>query len=270
VKQEIKTLYQAIKQHLMQGKELKVEVKNPRVRVFQYFYKLLVALFKVEQVSQFKTCLEAILAQLHTQGTAYATKLRDELLVRLPAKGLTAKNVPYYRRKVKGALSLVLRQFRQQVEQDQRDFKQVKFLLLKRPEKLSPYESCALQAFLRLHPAFCKYRALSMRVSDIYALPPEKLTRTMIADIELWEDPHPTLQSAVETLKKNLDKIFNFVRLYSHPKYKKYAKIPRVTPEPQMKKIKDLYRNKCGFRTLATTQLLLENQLQCQVFVSSA
>ncbi len=88
--------------------------------------------------------------------------------------------------------------------------------------------------------------------------------------IDLWEDPHPTLRSAVETLKKNIDKILNFLRLYSHPKYKPYGKISRVTPEPQMKKIKDPYRNKCGFRTLETTQLLLENQLNCQVFVSSA
>lgn len=254
----------------MQGKELKKDGKNPIVALFQYFYNVLVELFRVDLLPQFKVCLEAILEQLHTHGTPYAEKLHAELTGRLPLKGLTAKNMKYYRLKVRAALSLVLRQFRQQVEQDQRDFKQVKFLLLKRPEKLSPYESRVLVEFLKIHPEFQKYRDLSLRISNIYHMPPEKLTRTMIEDIELWADPHPTLRSAVETLKKNIDKIFNFVRLSSHPKYKKYGKIPRVTPEPHIKKIKDLYRNKCGFRTLATTQLLLENQLNCQVFISCA
>lgn len=266
---EIKKLYQAIKQHIWQGDAIDFKFKNTIVSQFQYFYKLVTELFKTDQLNRFETCLDTILEKLVQHGTNFSKQLREDLMNRLPKNGLTEKNLKYYRQKVKGALSLVMRQFRRKLECTNRDFNKVKSLLLKRPENLSNHESRFLAKYLKKYPEFCKYRKLSMRISNIYHDPPEKLTRFIIEDIELWEGAHSELKHAIKTLKKNVDKIFNFLPLYSAKKYKKYSKISRVTPEPQVRKIKDLYRVKFGFRTIETTQLLLENQLNCPVFVSS-
>lgn len=268
VLKEISALYQTIKEYIWQGDKIHFKFKETTVAHFQYLCNLLAALFKIKPLNRFKTCLEAILAKLTHCGTRYSEKLRAELITRLPRTGLTERNLKYYRKKVKGAFSLILRQFRGELEAAKQEFKKGKFLLLKRPEKLSTYESEFLTNYLKNYPEFCKYRNLSLRISNIYHDPPEKLTPSIIADIELWEDAHPDLQHAITTLKKNIDKIFNFVQLDSAKKYKNYGKISRVTPEPQMRKIKDLYRTKFGFRTVETTRLLLENQLACPMVVS--
>jgi len=269
VLKELKRLYQAIKQQLMQGEPLDFQCTTPQAVALSVIYNLLVELFQANPVAQVQACLDTILEQLTTQDTPLTVQLAAELRTRLPPNGLTARNLKYYRQKVKGALSLVLRQVRRQVKQAHKEFTRGKFLLLKRPEKLSAHELHFLLEFLDMYPEFGKYRELSLRISDIYHLPPERITRALIEDIELWEGAHPALQSAINTLKKNTTEILNFVLLYSQFPPKKKRKIPRVTPEPQMKKVKDLYRNKCGFRTIETTQLLLENQLQCPIFVCS-
>lgn len=266
---ETRKLYQAIKQHIWQGEAIDFKFKNTIISQFHYFYNVVLELFKTNHLNRFKTCLDAILEKLVQHGTSFSKQLREELLDRLPKNGLTEKNLKYYRQKVKGALSLVMRQFRQQLEQDHKEFNKVKFVLFKRPENLSSYESAFLARYLKKYSEFCKYRQLSMRISNIYHDPPDKLTPSIIEEIDLWEGAHSELEHAIKTLKKNVDKIFNFLPFYSKRKYKKYAKISRVSPEPQMRKIKDLYRKKFGFRTIETTQLLLENQLNCPVFVSS-
>jgi hypothetical protein len=265
---EIRTLYQAIKHHIMEGEALEIEVKNPIVTSFHYFYTLIVELFKTDQLPEFKTHLTTILENLNIHATKYSKKLRDELIKRLPKKGLTEKSLKYYRQKVKGALSLVMRQFRRKLEEAQKEFNKVKKILLKRPENLSAYETKFLTTYLKMHSEFRKYRNLSMRISNIYHDPPEQLTPSIITEIELWAEVHPDLKKAIKTLKQNVEKIFNFLRLYSQKKFQKYPKISRVTPEPKMRKIKDLYRKKYGFRTVETTRLLLENQLNCPFFVS--
>jgi len=266
---ETRKLYQAIKQQIQQGEAIDFKCKNTIVSQFHYFYNLVAELFKTEQLNRFETCLSVTFEKLVQHGTSFSKQLREELLDRLPKKGLTEKNLKYYRQKVKGALSLVIRQFRRQVEQEYKAFNKVKFVLFKRPENLSSYESEFLAKYLKQYSEFCKYRNLSMRISNIYHDPPDKLTPSIIEDIELWVGAHSELEHAIKTLKKNVEKIFNFLPLYSKKKYKKYAKISRVSPEPQMRKIKDLYRKKFGFRTIETTQLLLENQLNCPVFVNS-
>ncbi|MHA1265921.1 MAG: transposase [Candidatus Helarchaeota archaeon] len=252
----------------MDGEELEIKVKNTIVASFHYFYTLIMELFKIDQLPKFKTSLATSLENLTIHDTKYSKSLREELIKRLPKNGLTEKNLKYYRQKVKGALALVLRQFRRQLEQAQKEFNKVKTILLKRPENLSTHEAKFLTTYLKRHSEFCKYRNLSMRISNIYHDPPEKLTPSIITDIELWAEAHPDLTKAIKTFKKNVDKIFNFLQIYSQKKFQKYPKISRVTPEPQMRKIKDLVRKKYGFRTVETTQLLLENQLNCPIFVS--
>ena len=266
---EIKTLYQTIKKYIMDGETFEIKLENPIVASFHYFYQLIIALFQTDQLSKFKTSLNGILEKLSRHNTPYSKSLREELIQRLPKNGLTEKNLKYYRQKVKGALSLVLRQFRYTLEQAQKEFKKMKTILLKRPENLTSHEAQFLTNYLKNNSEFCKYRELSMRISNIYHDPPEKLQPSIITAIELWEGAHPALEKAIKTIKKNVDKIFNFLEIYSRKKFQKYSKISRTTPEPKMKKIKDLYREKYGFRTIETTRLLLENRLNCPIFVSS-
>ncbi|MHA1269980.1 MAG: hypothetical protein ACTSPY_09370 [Candidatus Helarchaeota archaeon] len=106
-----------------------------------------------------------------------------------------------------------------------------------------------------------------MRISDIYRRNSEELKRSIIMDIELWENAHKNLESAIKTLKKNVEKIFNFTKEEYRVKFKNGKKIKRVNAEYEMRKIKKLYRQKYGFRTIKMTIILMKNILKCEIEV---
>ncbi|MHA1279410.1 MAG: transposase [Candidatus Helarchaeota archaeon] len=193
--------------------------------------------------------------------------MNEELLNRLPSNGLTVKNVKYYKTKIKGALSRVMRAFRRRLEQEKKAFTGMRYLLLKRDEKLTGHESDSLAQFLKKFPFFKKYRALSLRISDIYHLPPSALTDSIITGITLWDGVGADLQAAVKTLKKNVREIFNFLRVFPKNTPESLYKKVRTSPEHVMRKIKDVVRTRFGLRTSEQSQLYLEQQLKCHVII---
>ena len=265
---ETKRLTALIKKDQWQGNGVKFAPQNPVIKEFKYFYALLTNLSKISELSHFKKVLDRVIWKLRSLNTDHAHILWNELIYRLPAHGVTKSNVKYYKIKLRGALSLVMRQFRWQVERAKKEFMQVKYLLVKRPEHCSERQTQFLTAYLKKFPALQKYRALSLRISDIYHMAPELLTDSIITGIELWEDAIQPLTAAVTTLKKHVKEILNFKAVF--PKgtpFASYKKV-RTSPECKMRKIKDVYRNRYGFRTPGMSQLYLENELKCPVIIS--
>jgi len=207
------------------------------------------------------------LRELQQVKTPHARLFRKELITRFPLEGLTEKHLKYYCQKVKGTLSLVIRQFRRRLEQGKRDLNQVKYLLLKRPENLSEPERNLLEAYLTNNPEFTRYRELSLRISDIYHAPHQLLKPSLIQEIKLWSDAHSDVKASVKTLKRNMKKIFNFISLSSKGKWKNAYRKVRITPESSMRKIKDVARKRFGFRTPKMSRLFLENELKCPVLI---
>jgi len=264
---EIKTFYQAIKKDQWRGTTSIFVPEHPSVIEFTSLYVLLGKLYRMEELSCFIREFNEVLLTLDHLDTSSTQLLRAELCKRLPTNGLTPKNVRYYKQKLKGAFSLLLRSVRHQIEEDKKEFVQRKYILLKRPENLSSQEEEILHAFLIQFPALRKHRELSLRISNISHVPPETLTLSIITDIRLWKDAGDPLQAAVKTLKKNVQEIFNFTRVFPKRVPYKFIKKIRTGPEPSMRKIKDTARMKFGFRTPQMSQLYLEQQLQCQVIV---
>lgn len=201
---ELKTLYLAIKKESWCGSAITFVPEHASVKEFPSFYALLVKLYIIKEFQWFIPELNKVMLILERLSTSSARLLRDELLKRLPPNGLTPKSFPYYQKKLKGAFSLLMRVVRHQIEQAKKAFGQMKYTLLKRSENLSSQESDALNEFLTKSPEFKKHRELSLRISDIYHVPPETLTKSIITDIELWEEAGNPLQAAVKTLKKNV------------------------------------------------------------------
>ncbi|MHA1379177.1 MAG: hypothetical protein ACTSRG_12415 [Candidatus Helarchaeota archaeon] len=56
-------------------------------------------------------------------------------------------------------------------------------------------------------------------------------------------------------MKKNVNEIFNFTKLPHTKMIKKYYKKVRVSPESNVKKVKDLVRKKIGFRIVNMARL---------------
>lgn len=236
--------------------------EHASVKEFPSFYALLVKLYIIKEFQWFIPELNKVMLILERLSTSSARLLRDELLKRLPPNGLTPKSFPYYQKKLKGAFSLLMRIVRHQIERAKKAFGQMKYTLLKRSENLSSQESDALNEFLTKSPEFKKHRELSLRISDIYHVPPETLTKSIITDIELWEEAGNPLQAAVKTLKKNVQEIFNFTQVFPKPVPNEVIKKVRSGPEPSMRKIKDVVRSKFGFRTPEMSQFYLEQQLE--------
>jgi len=55
-----------------------------------------------------------------------------------------------------------------------------------------------------------RYRALSLRILDIYHKSVEKLKEDIILGIKIWADAEEELKAAVKTLKKNVKEVLNF------------------------------------------------------------
>jgi hypothetical protein len=265
---EIKNFYQTIKKDKWCGTALTFVPEHAVVQEFTYFYALLVKLYRIKEFQCFLPELNEVMRILENLTQSSAQSLRNELLKRLPTNGLTPRNFPYYQKKLKGAFSLLIRAVRHRIEQDKKEFGRMKYTLLKRDENLSSHESGALNDFLIIFPEFEKYRELSLRISDIYHVPPETLTHSIITDIQLWEDAGDPLQAAVKTLKKNVQEIFNFTQVFPKKVPYEFIKKVRTGPEPTMRKIKDVVRSKFGFRTPEMSQFYLEQQLKCQVIVN--
>ena len=88
--------------------------------------------------------------------------------------------------------------------------------------------------------------------------------------ITLWDGAGADLQAAVKTLKKNVREIFNFLRVFPKNTPNALYKKVRTSPEPVMRKIKDVVRTRFGLRTSEQSQLYLEQQLKCQVIIAQA
>ena len=267
---ETRSLYQAIRSDKWQGNTIKFIPTHDIVKEFKYFHSLLVSLYNIKDLQNFSRELNDITCILRNSNTKYSLSLREELLGRLPTNGLTVRNVKYYKTKIKGALSRVLRAFRRRIELEKKAFTSMRYLLLKRAEKLTSWESDFLEQFLKKFPNFKKYRALSLRISDIYHLPPTSLTDSIITGITLWDGVGEALQAAVKTLKKNVREIFNFLRVLPKNTPNALYKKVRTSPEPVMRKIKDVVRTRFGLRTSQQAQLYLEQQLKCQVIIAPA
>jgi hypothetical protein len=267
---EVKKIYQHMRKDEWNGSKIKHRIINKIVKEFEGYYYLLSDLLKIKGVKIFKKNLNQFFDNLIIQNTIYSRELGNELVKRMPKRGLTQKGLKYYKVKVRAALTRVMRGFRRGLEDEKKKFSRIKYLLLKRPENFTKDESQLLEKFLKKNPEFNKYRTLSMRVSDIYHKNHQKIKPSVITGIKLWKDAHSDLPAAVKTLKKNVNEILNFIELFSKKKLKNNKKIPRKTPEPQMRKIKDLNRMKFGFRNLTKTQLLMQNKLSCQILITSS
>ena len=261
-------LYQLIKKDNWAGNINNFNSTNKFIKEFKYYYQILVKLYKKEELIEFKTGLNNILNKLSDLNTEYSILLYHELINRLPPNGLTEKNLKYYKIKLRASLSKVMRIFRRQLEVEKKELKNARFLVLKRAENLSIHEKECLEKLLSQFSILKKYRALPLRISDIYHKLAEKLKADIILGIKLWADAEEELKAAVKTLKKNVKEILNFRHII--PEKKKeimYRKI-RSSPEYSMKKIKKVMRNRYGLKTKNATQLYLENQLKCPVIIA--
>ena len=265
---EVKRLYRLIKEDNWKGKLTQINLQSEVLKDFKKYYLFFVDLFKNTAPNRFYQNFGEVFLKIRNSNNMFSEKFCKELINRIPINGFTERNLKYYRKKVRGALSLVMRQFRQDLEQDKREFNHARYLLLKRPEKLSEFEQLKINEFLLRFPKFTRYRDLSLRISNIYHTHPKLLKHSIISDIKLWNNPHPAVKAAVKTLKKNVNEIFNFTKLPYKKMMKKYYKKVRVSPESNVRKIKDLVRKKFGFRKVDMTRLFLENQLNCHVLIS--
>lgn len=267
---ETRSLYQAIRSDEWQGNIIRFVPTHGIVKEFKYFHSLLVNLYNIGDLLDFIRELDKIMCLLKNLNTKYSRYLGEELLNRLPKNGLTQKNLKYFKTKLKGALSLVMRIFRRRIEHEKKEFTGMRYLLLKRDEKLASHESDSLEQFLKKFPHFKKYRELSLRISDIYHLPPSSLTDTIITGIVLWDGASAALKAAVKTLKKSVREIFNFLLVFPKNTPEALYKKVRASPEPVMRKIKDVVRTRFGLRTSEMSQFYLEHQLGCQVITAQA
>lgn len=264
----IKCLYHAIKKDKWAGTEIILVSEHAITREFQYFYTVLVKLYTIDELSPFVQELKRVMEVLEKVRTNSAQLLVNELRKRLPKNGLTPKNLKYYKKNLTGAFSLLMRAVRHQLEHEKKEFARMKYTLVKRDENLSNPESAALNTFLKKFPEFMKYRALALRISNIYHVPPELLTKSIILNIKLWAEAGAPLVAAVNTLKKNVQEILNFTRVFPKKTQKELLKKVRTGPEPTMRKIKDVVRNRFGLRTPQMAQYYLESQLSCQVIIN--
>jgi len=267
---ETRSLYQAIRSDEWQGNTIRFVPTYDIVKEFKYLHALLVNLYNIGDLQGFIRELDNVRCIMKKLNTKHSLCLGEELLNRLPKNGLSQKSLKYFKTKLKGALSRVMRMFRRRIEQEKKEFTSMRYLLLKRVEKLTCYESESLAQFLKKFPHFKKYRELSLRISDIYHLPPSSLTDSIITGITLWDEAGADLQAAVKTLKKNVREIFNFLRVFPKNTPNALYKKVRTSPEPVMRKIKDVVRTRFGLRTSDQSQLYLEQQLKCQVIIAQA
>ncbi|MHA1830651.1 MAG: hypothetical protein ACTSWR_03870, partial [Candidatus Helarchaeota archaeon] len=132
----------------------------------------------------------------------------------------------------------VMWDFRRQLEVEKKEFKNARFLILKRAENLSKQDKKCLKKLLCQFSFLEMYRNLSLRILDIYHILVEKLEEDMILGANLWGNAEDELKTAVKTLKKNVKEMLNF-RLIIPGKNKEiiHQKI-RSSPEYSMKKNK--------------------------------
>jgi len=201
-------------------------------------------------------------------NSEYSILLHDELISKLPPNGLTERNLKYYKVKLRASLSKVMRDFRRQLEVEKKEFKNTRFLILKRAENLSKQDKKCLEKLLCQFSFLERYRSLSLRISDIYHILMEKLKENMILGVKLWDDAEDELKTAVKTLKKNVKEMLNF-RLIIPGKNKEiiHQKI-RSSPEYSMRKIKKVVKNRYRLRSKNTWQLYLENLLKYPIIVA--
>jgi len=265
---EIRSLYQAISKDGWKGGAIDFKPTHDRVKEFKQFHTVLVKLSAITDFRYFSQKLTALVHFLNHLNTPHSRLLASELLKRCPPNGFTEKNVKYYNTKLKGALSLVMRAVRQKIEREKKEVMGMRYVVLKRAEKLSSSESDSLTQFLKKYPQFRKYRELSLRISDIYHVPPATLTDSIITEITLWAEAGDALKTAVKTLQKNVREILNFQHLFPLVTPMGLYQMVRTSPESVMRKVKDVARTRFGLRTAKMSRIYLEQQLACQVIIA--
>jgi hypothetical protein len=161
---QIKYLYQSIKKDKWNGTKIEIEFPKYIITEFREYYYSLANLIKFNNIYLFQKNLNSFIADLKKKNTISSERLHIQLVKRLPINGLTQKNLKYYIKKVKAALSLIMREFRINLEDEKRAFNKMRFLLLKRPEKLTIHELRFLLDYLHNEPEFKKYRDLLMNI----------------------------------------------------------------------------------------------------------
>jgi len=106
------------------------------IQEFKYYYQILSNYIK-RGFAEFKNLLNNLLNKLSDLNTEYSILMYSELISRVLLNGLIEKNLKHYKIKLKASPSKMIRTFRSQLEVEKKEFKNARFLILKRAENLS-------------------------------------------------------------------------------------------------------------------------------------
>ena len=135
-----------------------------------------------------------------------------------------------------------LRRAREEREVKKKEFAQVKFLLLKRPENLSKKEGEKLKTFLQGNPWASVPRETLLKYYELLDDPTGKDTSLDFLEALAKPESHDWLRSAVTTLKAKKEYVFNFAKAWdAHPKWRSVRGF-KVNPEHVMKKVNAVAR----------------------------
>ena len=121
-------------------------------------YKKLRELNIISDFIEFESRFFEFLRKLNEGKNQLDLFLEEEMSTRYPKGGITQKNLKYFKKEMFKAQRRVLRLFRRKIEEKKKQFSELRYVLLTRPERLTLQNEEILKKFLADHPEFQRYR----------------------------------------------------------------------------------------------------------------
>ncbi len=218
--------------------------------------------------AKFEGEYRALLRAMRRWDPVVTAQYETLLAPKFPKGEITRKGLVRLKADVRIKWRTILRDARFEREETKRQFAETKYLLLKRPENMSEWETKQVSAFLRTNAWAMVPRETLLRYYSLLDDPTGKDTSLDFLDALVAPESHDWLRSAVATLKAKRDNIFNFVKVWqAHPAWRGIRGF-KVNPEHVMKKVNAIARAQYSFRSDESARFRLERALNCPVIIS--
>lgn len=178
------------------------------------------------------------------------------------------KNLKYVIPKIYKAWRGAIRETRVELETYKTYFNKLKYLILMNPLNMKQYHKKKLIKCLKMFPWLRSYRQIIVKFYYQFRLPLEKNPSLNFLTQLLSDNCHTWLRSAINTLIKNEEHIFQYKHLYkSNPRIKTVKSI-KVVNESSNRVLNQLFQTQYGMRTIENVRMRVAHRLKCPIIIS--
>ena len=246
------------------------EIRNEFLKSAYSFFCLIFPIITCKSFKSFKRHWKSVISSSKLGKWEYCQTLINEVEDALPACGFTPKNYEKYSKMLGQRWRTLILAERKRFEKDKSNFSKVRYLLLKKPENMEPYEVKKLRTLLKEFPFLRDIREGVVKFHYQFKANENSYRSLRFLKKLIKPESHPKMKAVINTLIKEEEGIFAYREMYeSYPHLKKGNSI-RSNNEHWNRKVNQVARDQYGFRSVENIITRVQGILKCPVIVSES